>query len=105
MRSAAYHLCSLSALALIALSAAACSSTSASDDALATGRPRPVTADKYPDISQPLDSAMAQMTDEEAERQEKQLSALARQRKLGRISEAEYRRRVAELRQLGAETQ
>ncbi|MGV3553055.1 SHOCT domain-containing protein [Rhizobium sp.] len=96
-----YH---LAALPLV-LFAAGCSSTSTSGDVLANDRPRPAPVDKYPGFSKPLESAMAQMTDEEAVRQERQLSALARQRQSGGISEAEYRRRVAELRRLGDETQ
>jgi hypothetical protein len=66
---------------------------------------RPAPADKYPDFSQPLDSAMPQMTDEEAARQEAQLSALSRQRQAGTISAAEYRRRVEALRLLGQQAE
>jgi hypothetical protein len=83
----------------------ACSSTSTSSDALTTERVRPASADEYPDFSQPLDSAMAQMSDEEAARQEAQLSALARQRQAGTISAAEYRRRVEALRLLGQQAE
>ena len=82
-----------------------CSSTSTSSEALTPGRVRPASADKYPDFSQPLDSAMAQMTDEEAARQQAQLSALARQRQAGTISAAEYRRRVEALRLLGQQAE
>lgn len=78
-----------------------CSSSNTSGEVLATGRLHPAPADTYPDFSKPLDSAMAQMTDEEAARQEAQLSALARQRQAGTISAAEYRRRVEALRLLG----
>jgi hypothetical protein len=105
MRSARLRLCHLAAALPLLLSVAGCSSTNTSSDALATDRPRPAPAEKYPDFSQPLDSAMAQMTDEEATRQQAQLSALARQRQSGRISDAEYRRRVAELRRLGEGTE
>ena len=48
---------------------------------------------------------MTQMTDEQAVQQEAQLSALAHQRRTGRISAAEYNRRVDELRLLGQQTQ
>lgn len=72
-----------------------------SRDLVSDGRPRPAPAETYPDFSQPLDSAMAQMSDEDAARQERQLSALAQQRRTGAISPAEYRRRVDELRLLG----
>ena len=79
MRSARLRLCHLAAALPLVLSVAGCNSTSTSSDALATDRPRPAPAEKYPDFSQPLDSAMAQMTDEDAARQQAQLSALARQ--------------------------
>ena len=106
MRSAACRFHSVAAvLALTILSGTGCSSTSTSGDVLAADRPHPAHADKYPDFSQPLDSAMAQMSDEEAARMEGQLSMLARQRQAGRISDAEYRRRVAELRRLGQQTE
>ena len=102
MPSTGRHLCLLAAaLPFVAISLAGCSSTTTSNEVLTTERVRPAPADKYPDFSQPLDSAMAQMTDEEAARQEAQLSALARQRQAGNISAAEYRRRVEALRLLG----
>lgn len=97
-------------LCLLLLPAAAamltgCSSASTSSEVLTSERVRPAAADKYPDFSQPLDSAMAQMSDEEAARQEAQLSALARQRQAGTISAAEYRRRVEALRLLGRQAE
>lgn len=106
MRSARHRLCTLSVLLpVVAAALGGCSSTSSSSETLATDRVRPASADKYPDFSQPLDSAMAQMSDEEAARQEAQLSALARQRQAGTISAAEYRRRVEALRLLGRQTE
>lgn len=106
MRSARHSFRALAtALCLAGLFLTGCSSTQNSEDVLATDRPRPAAADKYPDFSEPLDSAMAQMTDEEAARQEAQLSALARQRRSGAISAAEYRRRVEELRLLARQTE
>ena len=95
----------LIALAVFSAGLAACSSASRTDDSLQPVDHRPVQADKYPDFSKPLDSAMPQMTDEDAARMETQLSALARQRKAGTVSEAEYRRRVAELQALGRTTE
>jgi hypothetical protein len=92
-------------LPLVAAVLAGCSSTTESSDLAATQRIRPAPADKYPDFSQPLDSAMTQMSDEEAARQEVQLSALARQRQAASISAAEYRRRVEALRLLGQQTE
>lgn len=106
MRSAHHRLCLVALLLPMAAAVVSgCSSTSASSDLLTTERVRPATADKYPDFSQPLDSAMAQMTDDEAARQEAQLSALARQRQTGKISAAEYQRRVDALRLLGQQTE
>lgn len=106
MRSAGHRLRLLVLMlpAAVAL-AGGCSSKSTSSDVSTTDRVRPAPAEKYPDFSQPLDSAMAQMTDEEAARQEAQLSALARQRQAGTISAAEYRRRVEALRLLGQQTE
>ena len=106
MRSAR-HICyfTVALFSFAAVMLGSCSSTSTTDDVLATGRVRPPPAEKYPDFSKPLESAMAQMSDDEASRQEAQLSVLARQRQAGRISAAEYRRRVAELRLLGQQTE
>lgn len=56
----------------------------------------------YPGFSQPLTSANLQMTDEEAAAQQKQLTALAAARRGGTISEAEYKRREAQMRKLAA---
>lgn len=57
----------------------------------------------YPGFSQPLTSAALQMTDAEAAAQQQQLSALAAARRGGAVSEAEYRRREAELRRLATQ--
>lgn len=106
MPSAGHRLRLLAAtLPFVAAVLGGCSSTTASSDLATTQRVRPAPADKYPDFSQPLDSAMTQMSDDEAARQEAQLSALARQRQAGTISAAEYRRRVEELRLLGQQTE
>jgi hypothetical protein len=106
MPSAGHHLrLFAAALPFVAAVLGGCSSTSTSSEVLATERVRPAPAEKYPDFSQPLDSAMPQMTDEEAARQEAQLSALARQRQAGTISAAEYRRRVEALRLLGQQAE
>ncbi|MBX9456099.1 MAG: SHOCT domain-containing protein [Rhizobium sp.] len=99
MRSARYRLHIFVALLAAGLGGG-CSSGS-TRDVSTDDRVRPAPADTYPDFSQPLDSAMSQMTDEDAARQETQLSALAQQRRAGAISPAEYRRRVEELRLLG----
>lgn len=57
----------------------------------------------YPGFSQPLTSASLQMTDEEAAAQQSQLTALGAAKRRGTISEAEYKRREAELRKLATQ--
>jgi hypothetical protein len=61
---------------------------------------RPAQTDSYPDFARPLNAAMPQMTDAEAQRQQAQLSALAVQRQNGEITETDYLARVKELRLL-----
>lgn len=104
MRSARLRYRFIAAVLPLVLVTAGCSSTRTETE-VGADRPRPAPAEKYPDFSAPLDSAMPQMSDDEAARQEKQLSALARERQSGRISESEYRRQVEELRRLGQTAQ
>lgn len=86
----------VSALALVS----ACAQTKPPEETLLSGD-APVPKDaKYPDFSKPLTSAMDQMSNEEAKKQEAQLAALGARRKSGTISEAEYKRRVEEMRKL-----
>lgn len=86
----------VSAMALLS----ACSQSSKNEEVLLSGD-APVPKDaKYPDFSKPLTSAMDQMTDEDAKKQEAQLAALGARRRSGAISEAEYWRRVKEMRKL-----
>lgn len=93
---------SRSVLAAGLVSLAACSQSTHTDDVLLSGD-TPVPKDaKYPDFSKPLTSAMDQMSDEEAKQQEAQLAALAGRRRAGTISDAEYWRRVNEMRKLKA---
>jgi hypothetical protein len=81
----------------------ACSQSYRSDEVLLSGdEPVPGNA-RYPDFSKPLSSAMDQMTDEQARAQQAQLAGLAARRKSGAISEAEYQRRVKEMRALRAQ--
>jgi hypothetical protein len=94
----------LIALAVFATGLGACSSASRTETVHPVDH-RPVQSDRYPDFSKPLDSAMPQMTDEDAARMETQLGALARQRRAGTVSEAEYWRRVRELQALGQSTE
>lgn len=93
---------SRSALATGLLLLTACSQSTRTDYALLSGD-TPVPKDaKYPDFSKPLTSAMDQMSDEDAKKQEAQLAGLAARRRSGAISEAEYWRRVNEMRKLKA---
>lgn len=55
----------------------------------------------YPDITAPVTAATAQMSNEEAAAMSARLEALARNRQSGAISEAEYRRQLAEMQALG----
>jgi uncharacterized protein YqfA (UPF0365 family) len=81
----------------------ACSQSSKTEEVMLSGD-APVAEDaKYPDFSKPLTSAMDQMTDEQAKAQQAQLAGLAARRKSGAISEAEYQRRVKEMRALRAQ--
>jgi hypothetical protein len=95
----------LAILATAAACVAGCSQSRQTEVALQPSEHRPAPADKYPNFSKPLASAMPQMTDEEAAQLETRLSALARQRRAGRVSEAEYWRQVRELQALGKGTE
>jgi hypothetical protein len=102
---------SLSALCgviLIASALSACSSSRANEDMLARQAQNtddnPTRSDVYPDFSKPLSSAMPQLSDEDAAKQAKQLSYLAARKRSGAISEAEYNKRVEELRALAKTT-
>lgn len=57
----------------------------------------------YPTFAGQLTAANSQIGDEEAVGSEAQLSALAAAKENGSVSEAEYQRRLAELRRLAAE--
>ena len=54
----------------------------------------------YPTFSQPITAAAPQMTDDEANSMQSSMSGLGNARRKGQISEAEYKRRVAEFRAL-----
>ncbi len=69
--------------------------------------PQPVNSDAvsqkrdtgtYPTFGQPMTAAGSQMTDDEAAKMETSMTRLGLARRNGQISEAEYNRRVAELR-------
>ena len=59
--------------------------------------------DGYPSFGAPLTAANVQMSDEQAAELQHQLTALSAKRQSGAISEAEYQRRVAEMRALAAD--
>jgi hypothetical protein len=68
--------------------------------------PGPVTrrdTGAYPTFDRTLTAANEQIEDADYEKSEPRLAALARQRRNGSISEAEYQRRVVEYRKLAAE--
>ena len=91
--------------ALPALLLVSCSQSSRSDDVLMVGETPSNKNDPYPDFSKPLTSAMDQMSNEEAQSMSARLSALSARRRSGAISEAEYWRRVREMRALNASMQ
>lgn len=59
--------------------------------------------DGYPSFNAPPTAANVQINDQQAGDMVKQLTALGSQRKAGTISEAEYQKRVADMRKLAAE--
>lgn len=59
--------------------------------------------DGYPSFNAPPTAANVQINDQQASDIGKQLSSLGAQRKAGTISEAEYQKRVADMRKLAAE--
>ncbi len=85
----------LAALLASSFGLAACSKTPPSADPA-------LDAEGFPSVYRPLYAATTQMSGEEAQSQQQALSGLAARRASGAISEAEYRRRVAEMRALGA---
>ncbi|WP_296100531.1 hypothetical protein [uncultured Agrobacterium sp.] len=54
----------------------------------------------FPTFAKPMTAAMPQMEENEASTMEQNLTALGAARRRGQITEAEYKRRVAELRAL-----
>ncbi|MDO1583857.1 SHOCT domain-containing protein [Rhizobium oryzicola] len=68
--------------------------------------PKPITklsTGEYPSVGRPLTAANTQIADQDFDSTEAKLTRLANQRKSGAITEAEYKRRIAALRQLGSE--
>lgn len=62
-----------------------------------------VGPDGYPTFAAPLTAANSQLTDEDAAAISGKLSSLARARREGTVSEAEYQRQLQVLRKLAAE--
>lgn len=62
----------------------------------------PRSADGYPTFDGPLTAANVQMSNDQAKAMQAQMDALAARRHSGAISEAEYQRRVGEMRKLAA---
>jgi len=92
------------AVILMTFGLAGCSSSRSSEDMLAVKAKETPRSDVYPDFSKPLASAMPQLSDEAAKKQSAELDGLAARRKSGAISEAEYWRRVKEMRALAEAT-
>ncbi|MEK1926921.1 MAG: hypothetical protein AAAB11_16045 [Rhizobium giardinii] len=88
----------------VALVLAGCTSATVDEkpSAYSATMAKPVPADVYPVIEGKRPAASAQMTNEEAAAQEARLTALSSARASGKISEAEYQRRLNELQQLAA---
>ncbi|MBB4005857.1 hypothetical protein [Allorhizobium taibaishanense] len=63
------------------------------------------TPDGYPEFSKPLTAANVQMSNDEAKEMSTRLSALGAQRKSGQISQAQYDRKVEEMRKLAKQGQ
>lgn len=87
------------ALLAAVLALCACSQTTPAVEPAADAK---VDAEGFPSVYRPLYAATTQMSSEEASAQEQSLSGLSSRRASGAISEAEYRRRVAAMRALGA---
>lgn len=83
-------------MAALAVALAACTSTETASTANAGAN----RADVYPDITAIVSAETQQMSDEEAASYSARLTALANRRRSGAISEAEYRRQLAELQAL-----
>lgn len=61
------------------------------------------TPDGFPTFNNPPTAANVQISNDQATDMQKQLTALGARRKAGTISQAEYDKRVAEMRKLGAD--
>lgn len=87
----------LMAAASVALAACTSTETASTGSTVNAGADR---AEVYPDITAVVSAETQQMSDEEAASFAARLSALSGRRRSGAISEAEYRRQLAELQAL-----
>lgn len=87
-------------VAVLSLYLVSCTSTSR-EETVSTANAGADRSGVYPDITAPVSAAAPQMSNATAQEMEARLSALAGQRRSGAVSEAEYRRRLAELQALG----
>lgn len=83
-------------MAALPVALGSCSST-ARDPSVNAGANR---AEVYPDITAIVSAETQQMSDDEAKSHSESLMALAKRRKSGQITDAEYRRQLAELQAL-----
>lgn len=92
----------LAAGLLVAGALSGCMSTEVADNAV---KPAGMNdTGTYPLLGAPLQAATTQMSDADAARMGARLQALADARKKGAVSEAEYERKVQELKTLGQAT-
>lgn len=97
----AFEIRRLRAALLMAAAAAALASCASSETtSTATVNAGANRADVYPDITAIVSAETQQMSDEEAASYSARLTALSNSRRSGAISEAEYRRQLAELQAL-----
>ena len=95
----AFNFRRLSAALLMAAMTAVLASCASSETA-STVNSGANRSDVYPDITAPVRAETEQMSDEEASSFSARLAGLSSRRRSGAISEAEYRRQLAELQAL-----
>lgn len=88
------------ALLMVAATLALASCASSETGSTATVNAGANRTDVYPDITAIVSAETQQMSDEEAASYSARLTALSSRRRSGAISEAEYRRQLAELQAL-----
>lgn len=96
----AFEIRRLSAVLLMAAVPAVLSACASSTQSAATVNADANRSEAYPDITAVVSAETQQMGDEEASAMSGRLTALTNRRRSGAISEAEYRRQLAELQAL-----